>query len=327
MQQILVTGGAGYIGSHTVLALHKAGYQAVIVDSFMNSSPTTIEKLQTLTQNQCLWYKVDCTQKEALRQVFAENNIAAVIHFAALKAVGESVEKPNEYYYNNLVSLLNVLALMQEYGVKKIIFSSSATVYGLPTTLPVSETTPLQAATNPYGATKQMGERMIADCQKAWPALQAVILRYFNPIGADPVIGFPIEEKPNNLMPYIHLVATKKLPFLTIFGNDYDTPDGTCIRDYIDVRDLAIAHLQSLTFLENNFLKDIEIFNIGVSKGYSVLECVHAFERPNGVKIPYIIGSRRSGDVPVLYADTKKAEQILGFQPRYNLAESLLSLS
>ena len=334
MKKIIVTGGAGYIGSHTVLALIQAGYTPIIVDNFCNAKPEMIVRLQNITGQNIQHYPIDCSDKKALQAVFEkEDHLAGVIHFAALKAVGESLQIPNRYYANNLISLLNVLDLILDYPISRtakqqepfFIFSSSATVYGKPLKLPVTEESPLEIATNPYGASKQMGERMIQDFVKANSNYKAVILRYFNPIGAHGEIGETAQTVPNNLVPYLALAAAGKLPFLPVFGQDYNTPDGTCIRDYIDVRDLAQAHVKSLDFLLASQAAATEAFcfNIGLGKGYSVLECIRTFEQVNGVVVPFQMKPRRLGDVSEIYADNRKALQDLKWHPQYALADSL----
>ena len=325
VKKILVTGGAGYIGAHTVLALIKENFIPIIADNFSNSNPKILEKIEKITGKKLKVYQTDCTKNKDLEKIFEQEKIDGIIHFAALKAVGESVKEPLLYYQNNLNALLNILENIKKYKIPDLIFSSSATVYGNPIQLPVHESTPLQAPTNPYGATKQIGEQMIFDFFKSEKLKNTnfgcVILRYFNPIGAEGEIGEIPNGVPNNLVPYLSLVAQKKLPYLSIFGGDYPTPDGTCIRDYIDVRDLAQAHVRSLHFLTEK--KELEIFNIGVGKGCSVLECVQAFEKVNHIKVPYQIVGRRTGDVAEIYADNQKAKKYLNWDPKYSLAESL----
>ena len=304
--KILVTGGTGYIGSHTCVELLNAGHEVVIFDNLYNSKEETIEKIEKITGIRPLFYKADMTIKEELRPIFEENRFDAVIHFAGLKAVGESVQKPLEYYNNNLYGTFNLCSLMREYGCKRIIFSSSATVYGSPKTVPITEDFPL-SATNPYGRTKLMLEQVLEDLTVADPEWSVVLLRYFNPIGAHEsgLIGESPNGIPNNLMPYIMQVAIKKLPELGVFGDDYDTPDGTGVRDYIHVVDLAKGHVCAVDKVMSS--QGVNIYNLGTGKGYSVLDIVKAFENANNVKIPYSIKPRRAGDIAVCYANPEKA--------------------
>ena len=320
--KILVTGGTGYIGSHTVVELLNRGHEVLIVDNLINSKIEVLNHIKTLTHKTPIFYKVDCTCKKELRKVFLENDFEAVIHFAGLKAVGESVEKPIEYYFNNLVSTLNVLQLMHDFKVRNIVFSSSATVYGTPKEVPLKESFPRGETTNPYGTSKAMIEQIIEDFIIANPTFKAVILRYFNPIGAHPsgLIGEEPDGIPNNLMPYISRVATGEYPVLNVFGNDYDTPDGTGIRDYIHVVDLAIGHILSLENIDK--LDNYSIFNLGTGKGTSVLELVKAYEEANSVAVPFVIKERRAGDVAVNYADVSKAESILGFKAKFSIKDA-----
>lgn len=320
--KILVTGGTGYIGSHTVVELLNRGHEVVIVDNLVNSKIEVLNHIKTLTHKEPIFYKVDCTCKKELRKVFLENDFEAVIHFAGLKAVGESVEKPIEYYFDNLVSTLNVLQLMHDFKVRNIVFSSSATVYGTPKEVPLKESFPRGTTTNPYGTSKAMIEQIIEDFIIANPTFKAVILRYFNPIGAHPsgLIGEEPDGIPNNLMPYISRVATGEYPVLNVFGNDYDTPDGTGIRDYIHVVGLAIGHILSLENI--NKLDNYAIFNLGTGKGTSVLELVNAYEEANSVAVPLVIKERRAGDVAVNYADVSKAESILGFKAKFSIKDA-----
>lgn len=320
--KILVTGGTGYIGSHTVVELLNRGHEVLIVDNLINSKIEVLNHIKTLTHKTPIFYKVDCTCKKELRKVFLENDFEAVIHFAGLKAVGESVEKPIEYYFDNLVSTLNVLQLMHDFKVRNIVFSSSATVYGTPKEVPLKESFPRGETTNPYGTSKAMIEQIIEDFIIANPTFKAVILRYFNPIGAHPsgLIGEEPDGIPNNLMPYISRVATGEYPVLNVFGNDYDTPDGTGIRDYIHVVDLAIGHILSLENIDK--LDNYSIFNLGTGKGTSVLELVKAYEEANSVAVPFVIKERRAGDVAVNYADVSKAESILGFKAKFSIKDA-----
>ncbi|WMJ19869.1 UDP-glucose 4-epimerase GalE [Geobacillus kaustophilus] len=309
---ILVTGGAGYIGSHTCVELLNAGYDIVVVDSFCNSKPEALKRVSEITGKEFPIYNVDLLQKEELETVFSEHEIEAVIHFAGLKAVGESVAIPLRYYHNNIIGTLMLCEVMQAYGVKKIVFSSSATVYGTPKRVPISEDFPLQA-TNPYGRTKLMIEEILRDLYVSDNEWSIALLRYFNPIGAHPSgrIGEDPNGIPNNLMPYITQVAVGKLKELYVFGNDYPTVDGTGVRDYIHVVDLAIGHVKALEKVMN--ITGVEAYNLGTGRGYSVLELVSAFEKVTGIKIPYKIVDRRPGDVAICYADPTKAKEELGW--------------
>lgn len=315
MQTVLVTGGTGFIGSHTVIALHESGYEVVIADNLVNSKKEVLNRLEKITGKRFKFYNIDCCDKKSLRKVFEENNIDSVIHFAGLKAVGESVKIPLEYYSNNINSMLTVLELMKEFNVNKLVFSSSATVYGQSEDVPFTEESPLGMCTNPYGWTKWMLEQIIKDCAKATPSLKVVLLRYFNPVGAHEsgLIGEDPKGIPNNLFPYISKVATGSLEKLTIHGDDYDTPDGTCLRDYIHVCDLADGHVKALAFIDEHEA-GVEVFNLGTGKGTSVKEAVAAFEKACGHAIPHVIGPRRAGDLAVCYASTDKAEKLLGFK-------------
>ena len=323
MKKILVTGGAGYIGSHTAVELLEAGYEVVIVDNFYNSKPEVITNIKKITNKDFAFYEGDVRDKDILRVIFNEHKIDAVIHFAGYKAVGESVEKPLMYYRNNIGCTLSLLEVMQEYNCKKIVFSSSATVYGEPERLPIDELCRL-AVTNPYGATKLYIEGILKDLYISDNDWSIAILRYFNPVGAHEsgLIGEEPNGIPNNLVPYIVKVANKELPYLNIFGNDYDTPDGTGVRDYIHVVDLAKGHLNSLDFIMNN--KGIDYYNLGTGKGYSVLELVKTFEKVNNVEIPYKIVARRPGDIAACYADPSYAKKVLKWEAKLGL-ESMLS--
>ncbi len=322
IKTVLVTGGVGYIGSHTVVALIEKGYTPIIIDNLSNSSKEVLNRLEKITNKKIKFYLGDVTNKDDLNQVFKENKIDAVIHFAGLKAVGESVVKPLEYYYNNLVSTLILLQTMNKYGVHNIIFSSSATVYGTPTHTPLTEDDPVGKATNPYGTTKIMQEQILEDFYKAHKEFNVALLRYFNPIGAHPsgLIGEAPNGIPNNLMPYITQVAVGKRDHLSVYGDDYPTPDGTCIRDYVHVCDLAEGHVLTLKKLAAD--PGLVIYNLGTGKGTSVFELVHAYEKATGVKIPYVICPRRAGDVPVNFASTDKAYKELGFKAKYNVEDS-----
>ena len=318
--KILVTGGTGYIGSHTAVELLKAGYDITIVDNLSNSSIDVIDKIKEITHKNFNFYKLDVKNERALNKVFKEEGIDAVIHFAAFKAVGESVEKPLKYYENNLENTISLLKVMKKNDIKKIIFSSSACVYGDPESLPIKETARL-TTTNPYGATKHMIERILKDVYKAENDLSVIILRYFNPVGADASykIGENPKGIPNNLMPFIVRVANGEIDHLNIFGNDYDTPDGTGVRDYIHVTDLAIGHIKALE--KANKDKGIFVYNLGTGTGYSVLEMVKTFEKVNNVKVPYVITKRRDGDIAACYADPSLAKKELGWVATKGLEE------
>lgn len=310
--KILVTGGSGYIGTHTCVELLNAGYEIVVVDNFLNSKPEALQRVREITGKDFTFYQTDLLNKDALDTVFSENQIDAVIHFAGLKAVGESVALPLWYYHNNITGTLVLCEVMKRYGVKKIVFSSSATVYGMPERVPISEDFSL-GATNPYGRTKQMIEEILRDLYVSDHNWSVALLRYFNPIGAHKSgrIGEDPHGIPNNLIPYITQVAVGKLNELRVFGNDYPTQDGTGVRDYIHVVDLAIGHLRALKKVLGS--NGVEAYNLGTGKGYSVLEIVTAFEKASGGKIPYRIVDRRPGDVGICYADPSKASDKLGW--------------
>ena len=318
---ILVTGGAGYIGSHTVIELQNAGYDVVVMDNLSNSSEVALERVQEITGKPLTFYKADILDREATEEIFSKEKIDAVIHFAGLKAVGESVQKPWEYYNNNITGTLILLDVMRKHNVKNIIFSSSATVYGEPEKVPVTEETPKGSCTNPYGWTKSMLEQILTDIQKADPSWNVILLRYFNPIGAHKSgkIGENPNGIPNNLMPYITQVAVGKLPKLGVFGNDYPTPDGTCIRDYIHVLDLATGHVKALERLKKN--AGLDIYNLGTGIGYSVLDVIHNFEAATGITIPFEFKPRRAGDIPVNYSNADKAWKELGWKAQYGIKE------
>ena len=320
--KVLVTGGCGYIGSHTVCELLEKNYDVIIVDNSINSKEEVIEKIETITGKKVKFYKYDLLNKESLEKVFKENDIDFVIHFAGLKAVGESVEKPLLYYENNILSTINLLEVMQEYNVKKIVFSSSATVYGTPEKLPICETDKVGDTTNPYGTTKFFIERILNDLYIADNSWGIVILRYFNPVGANKsgLIGENPNGIPNNLMPYIIKVATKELPYLTVFGNDYDTKDGTGVRDFIHVVDLAKGHIKAIEKINNNN-NGLFTYNLGTGVGYSVLELINIFEKVNKVKVEYKIAPRRSGDIAICYADPKKAYEELNWKAEMGIEE------
>lgn len=316
--KILVTGGTGYIGSHTCVELLNKGYEVVVFDNLYNSQIDVVDKIASITGKKIKFYKADMLDKDSMRPVFEENQFDAVIHFAGLKAVGESVAKPLLYYQNNIAGTLNLCELMNEYNCKKIIFSSSATVYGSPKTVPITEDFPL-STTNPYGSTKLMLEGILSDLCVPDEEWSVVLLRYFNPIGAHEsgLLGESPNGIPNNLMPYIMQVAVGKLPELGVFGNDYDTPDGTGVRDYIHVVDLAKGHVNAVEKVTS--ANGVNIYNLGTGNGYSVLDIVKAFEAANGVKIPYSIKPRRAGDIATCYANPKKAKEELGWEAKYDL--------
>ncbi len=320
--KILVTGGTGFIGSHTVVELINAGHEVVIVDNLINSQKNAISKIKRITQVRPLFYKVDVGDKKKMEKVFNEHKFDAVIHFAGLKAVGESVQKPLMYYRNNLDSTLTLLELMKEHDVRNIIFSSSATVYGMPEVMPIKEEDPLGDTTNPYATTKLFIEQILRDFVNANKGFKAVSLRYFNPIGAHPskLLGESPSDIPNNLMPYISKVANGKLEYLSVFGDDYDTVDGTGVRDYVHVVDLAKGHLLALKAF--SFAPSYNYYNLGTGHGTSVLELIHAYEKANKIKIPYKIGPRRSGDIATSFADVTKARNELGFNPQYSIKDA-----
>ncbi|MBX0292530.1 UDP-glucose 4-epimerase GalE [Hymenobacter sp. HSC-4F20] len=327
--KILVTGGAGYIGSHAVVELYEAGFQPIIIDNFSNSEDSSLRGIEEILGVRVPAHRVDCTDAEALRAVFAEEgNLRGVIHFAAYKAVGESLQKPLEYYQNNVGSLLTLLQVMREFGVEALVFSSSCTVYGVPDALPVTELTPTKKANSPYGATKQMCEDILRDVAAAPGAsMRTILLRYFNPIGAHPSakIGELPLGVPQNLIPFVTQTAAGIREKLTIYGDTYDTPDGTNIRDYVHVVDLAKAHVVAVQRLLDGQGELVETYNVGTGRGNSVLEVVQAFERATGQKLNYTIGPPRPGDVPAIYADVTKATQELGFQTTSTLEEALAS--
>lgn len=323
---VLVCGGAGYIGSHTSVELINAGYGVVIADNFSNSEMAAVEGVRRITGVDVPFVEVDCCDREAFRKVFEQHEFDSVIHFAASKAVGESVQKPMLYYRNNLTSLMNIIDLMREFGRSNIVFSSSCTVYGEPDKQPVTEQTPRKPATSPYGNTKQISEDMLRDSVAAYDGLKSIALRYFNPIGAHPsaLIGELPRGVPQNLVPYITQTAAGLRECLSGFGDDYPTPDGSCIRDYIDVVDLAKAHVAAISrMVENKSEERYEIFNIGTGRGVSVLELVHKFEEVNGLKINYKIAPRRAGDIIAIWADPARANAVLGWRAERSLDETL----
>ena len=317
---ILVTGGAGYIGSHTTVELLAAGYEVIILDDFSNSSPKVLDRLKTITGKNIAFYEGSILNKPFLNKIFKENNIEAVIHFAAFKAVGESVKEPLKYYHNNITGTISLLEVMAENKVKNIVFSSSATVYGMNNISPLTEDM-LTSATNPYGYTKVMMEQILNDVAFADKEWSVTNLRYFNPIGAHEsgLIGEAPNGVPNNIMPYITQVAVGKLQELSIFGDDYDTPDGTGVRDYIHVIDLAKGHVLALK--DNLATTGSHVYNLGAGKGYSVLDLVKTFEKENGVTIPYNIKPRRAGDIATCYANSNKAKEVLGWTVQKTLAD------
>lgn len=316
---ILVTGGAGFIGSHTCVELQESGYDVVVLDNLCNSSEKSLERVEAITGKKVTFYKGDILDRDILGRILEKEDIECCIHFAGLKAVGESVQKPWEYYYNNISGTLTLVDEMRKHGVKNIIFSSSATVYGDPAQIPITEECPKGQCTNPYGWTKSMLEQILTDMQKADPEWNVILLRYFNPIGAHPsgTMGENPSGIPNNLMPYITQVAVGKLKELSVFGNDYDTPDGTGVRDYIHVMDLASGHVATLKKIKEK--AGLCIYNLGTGVGYSVLDIVKNFEEANHVKIPYVIKPRRAGDIATCYADASKAKRELGWEAKYGI--------
>lgn len=322
MSKILVTGGAGFIGSHTIVDLIEHGYQVISVDNYSNSDSIVYNGIQEITGKSVQHYDIDLCDLERTRQIFIDNpDIDSVIHFAAFKSVGESMADPVLYFQNNMSSLLNILQCSRDYHVKNFIFSSSCTVYGNPKELPVTETTPQQEAESPYGRTKQFGEKMIKDCVRGTD-INCIFLRYFNPAGAHPsaLIGESPRNKPQNLVPVITAVAKGKIEKLTVFGDDYNTRDGSCIRDYIHVMDLANAHTLAVKRLEERGASEqVEVFNLGIGEGASVLEVIKAFESSTGLPLKYIIGDKRPGDVVAVYSDLTKAKADLGWSPQYDI--------
>ncbi len=316
---VLLTGGAGYIGSHTAVELLNAGHDVIIVDNYANSSPIVAQRITQITGKAIRCYEADAADQAALERIFQENAIDSVIHFAGLKAVGESVRLPLDYYRNNLDSTLALLAAMEAHGVRQLIFSSSATVYGKHAALPYREDAETGPCTNPYGWTKLFIEQILRDYAAAHPDFSVVLLRYFNPVGAHEsgLMGEDPRDIPNNLMPYIARVAVGTLPYLNVFGNDYPTPDGTGVRDYIHVTDLATGHMATLDYAAAH--TGVEVFNLGTGTGYSVLDMVHAFSRACGRDIPYRIAPRRSGDIATCYADVTKAKEVLGWSARLGI--------
>ncbi len=321
--KVLVTGGAGFIGSHTCVELLNAGYEIVVMDNFSNSKPASLDRIKAITGKDFKFYETDLLDEDGMDKIFDENKIDAVIHFAGLKAVGESVAMPLEYYHNNITGTLILCQSMKKHGVKKMVFSSSATVYGNPATVPITEDFPL-STTNPYGSTKLMIENILRDLYVSDKEWSIALLRYFNPIGAHEsgLIGEDPNGIPNNLMPYIARVAAGKLPQLSVFGGDYPTPDGTGVRDYIHVVDLSLGHLKALEW--TNREKGVDAFNLGTGNGYSVLEMVKAFEKASGKPVNHKIVDRRPGDIPMCYANPKKAKEVLGWEAKKGIDEMCL---
>ncbi|MDR0844684.1 MAG: UDP-glucose 4-epimerase GalE [Tannerella sp.] len=328
-KKILVTGGTGYIGSHTVVELQNAGYEVVIVDNLSNSSIKVLDGIEKITGIRPVFEKLDCNDKAGLERLLtAQGGIKGIIHFAASKAVGESVQQPLKYYRNNIVTLINLLELMPEFGIEGIVFSSSCTVYGQPDILPVTEDAPIKPATSPYGNTKQINEEIIRDTIHAGAPFKSILLRYFNPTGAHPSaeIGELPIGVPQNLVPFLTQTAAGIRPELSVFGNDYDTPDGSCIRDYIHVVDLAKAHVIAMDrMLENKSDEAIEVFNLGTGRGVSVLELINAFEKSTGVKAPHKIVGRREGDIEKVWADPTRANKVLGWTAKESVEDTLIS--
>lgn len=321
-KRVLVTGGAGYIGSHTIIELLNTGYDVVAVDNFINSKSFIIKRIKKISNKEFSFFEVDICDKQKFRIVFEkEKNIDAVIHFAALKSVGESIKKPLDYYKNNLFGLINLLELMDEFQVRDLIFSSSACVYGTPTELPLKESSAITKQESVYGNTKKIAEEIIADWCRARPDNRSVLLRYFNPIGAHPsgLIGELPQGAPNNLTPYITQTAIGKREILNVFGDDYDTPDGTCIRDYLHVVDLAKAHIKAMEYKS----KRVSVFNLGTGKGTSVMEMIRMFEKVSGQKLNYKIVDRRAGDPPIVYADPSKANKELNWKCKLSIKQGL----
>jgi UDP-glucose 4-epimerase len=318
---ILVTGGAGFIGSHTCVELIESGYDVIVADNLYNSKALVIDRIEKIAGKRPKFYEIDVCDREALNDLFDKESIDAVIHFAGYKAVGESTRKPIEYYYNNLVSTLVLTDVMRNHGCKKIVFSSSATVYGDPAFIPITEECPKGITTNPYGETKSMQERILTDLWKSDNEWKVMLLRYFNPIGAHEsgLIGEDPKGIPNNLLPYVAKVAGGKLEMVHVFGNDYDTPDGTGVRDYIHVVDLAKGHVKAIEGMEK--LDGVNIFNLGTGTGYSVLDIIKAFSQACGKEIPYVIDPRRPGDIATCYSDPSKAYEVLGWKAEKNLED------
>ena len=328
-KKILVTGGTGFIGSHTTVELQNAGYEVISVDNLSNSNIDVLDGIEKITGIRPIFYQIDCSDKEALAEVIKNNpGISGIIHFAASKAVGESVQKPLLYYRNNIVSLINLLELMPEHNIKGLVFSSSCTVYGQPDILPVTEDAPIKPAMSPYGNTKQINEEIIRDTIHAGAPFKSIMLRYFNPIGAHPSaeIGELPIGVPQNLVPFLTQAAAGIRPELSVYGNDYDTPDGSCIRDYINIVDLAKAHVIAIDrMLDDKSDESLETFNLGTGNGVSVLELINTFEKATGVKVPHKIVGRREGDIEKVWADPKHANEVLGWTAKETLEDTLRS--
>ncbi|MDR1724310.1 MAG: UDP-glucose 4-epimerase GalE [Tannerella sp.] len=329
MKKILVTGGSGYIGSHTTVELQNAGYEVIIIDNLSNSNANVIDGITRITNKRPIFAQIDCNDKEAVAKILADNpGVEGIIHFAASKAVGESVQQPLKYYRNNIVSLLNLLDLMPQFGVKGLVFSSSCTVYGQPDILPVTEEAPIKPALSPYGNTKQINEEIIRDTIHAGAPFKSILLRYFNPIGAHPSaeIGELPIGVPQNLVPFLTQTAAGIRPELSVFGDDYNTPDGSCIRDYINVVDLAKAHVVAIDrMLNDKSDSNLEIFNLGTGNGVSVLELINTFEEATGVPVPHKIVGRREGDIEKVWANPRHANEVLGWKAVETLADTLRS--
>ena len=325
--RILVTGGTGYIGSHTVVELQTAGYEVIIIDNLSNSNKEVLDGIESITGIRPHFVEGDCTDINTLKELFIKfPGIKGIINFAASKAVGESVEKPLMYYRNNIMTLVNLLDFMPEFGVKGLVFSSSCTVYGEPDLNPIDESAPIKEATSPYGNTKQICEEIIIDYIKSGAPVKSIILRYFNPVGAHPsgCIGELPNGIPNNLVPFLTQTAAGIREKLTVFGTDYNTPDGSCIRDFIDVVDLAKAHVVAMKrMLEQKSDDNVEIFNLGTGRGLSVLELINSFERATGVKVPYVIGKRRQGDIEQIWAEPRKANDVLGWRAEVDIDDTM----
>ncbi len=326
--KILVTGGCGYIGAHTLVDLIENGFEVISVDDLSRSNTRLLDGVEKITGRKVVNYPINLCDAQATNELFAQqSDIAGIIHFAAYKSVPESVENPLLYYHNNLASLINLLRGVEKYGIPHFIFSSSCSVYGNSEQLPVTEETPLQKAESPYGNTKQIGEQILADVAKVNPASSFISLRYFNPVGAHPsaLIG-ELQETPQNLVPIITQTAIGKRPMLTVYGDDYETPDGSCVRDFIHIMDIANAHTKALQYLiQQKNTENYDVFNLGSGCGVSVLEAIKAFEQVSGLSLPYQLGARREGDVVSIYSDNQKAARLLGWQPRYSLEDMMLT--
>lgn len=324
---VLVTGGAGYIGSHTVVELIDANYTPIILDDFRNSSQSVLARLEKIIGTSLITYNGSCENKELLREIFTQHKIEGIIHFAADKAVGESVLNPLKYYENNITGLVSILSVMNEFDVNHFVFSSSCTVYGIPDSAIVDENTPLNPPNSPYGFTKLWGETILKHTAEAYPNLKISLLRYFNPIGAHSSgeIGEAPQGIPNNLLPYLTQTASGERDSLTVYGNDYTTDDGTCIRDYVHVSDVASAHVAAINHIEKSSNSGVEVFNIGTGKGTSVLEIINIFEKVTGLKLNWSFGKRREGDVPEIFASIKKAQNELNWQPKHSVEDAVSS--